>query len=38
MTEYLHAFSDLRIEAESITDLDDDRVLVRCLGTPRGVS
>ena len=26
--EYLHAFSDLRIEAEEIIDLDDDRVLV----------
>jgi hypothetical protein len=26
--EYLHAFSDLRIEAEEIFDLDDDRVLV----------
>ena len=28
MREYLHPFSDLRIEAEEIIDLDDDRVLV----------
>ena len=36
MTEYLHAFSDLRIEAESIIDLDDDRVLVLSRHTARG--
>ena len=28
MREYLHPFSDLRIEAEEIIDLGDDRVLV----------
>jgi ketosteroid isomerase-like protein len=26
--DYLHAFADLRTEAEEIIDLDDDRVLV----------
>jgi ketosteroid isomerase-like protein len=36
MVEYLHPFSDLRIEAESIIDLDDDRVLVLSRQTARG--
>ena len=36
MAEYLHAFSDLRIEAESIIDLDDNRVLVLSRHTARG--
>ena len=36
MAEYLHAFSDLRIEAERIIDLDDDRVLVLSRHTARG--
>ena len=36
MAEYLHAFSDLRIEAESIIDLDDDRVLVLSRQSARG--
>ena len=36
MAEYLNAFSDLRIEAESIIDLDDDRVLVLSRQTARG--
>jgi ketosteroid isomerase-like protein len=36
MVEYLHAFSDLRIEAEEIIDLDDDRVLVLSRQTARG--
>jgi ketosteroid isomerase-like protein len=36
MVEYLHPFSDLRIEAESIIDLDDDRVLVLSRHTARG--
>ncbi len=36
MVEYLHAFSDLRIEAEEIIDLDDDRVLVLARHTARG--
>ena len=36
MAEYLHAFSDLRIEAEEIIDLDDDRVLVLSRHTARG--
>lgn len=34
--EYLHAFSDLRIEAEEIIDLDDDRVLVLSRHTAQG--
>ena len=34
--EYLHAFSDLRIEAEEIIDLDDDRVLVLSRHTAAG--
>jgi ketosteroid isomerase-like protein len=34
--EYLHAFSDLRIEAEEIIDLDDDRVLVLSRHTAEG--
>jgi ketosteroid isomerase-like protein len=34
--EYLHAFDDLRIEAEEIIDLDDDRVLVLSRQTARG--
>jgi ketosteroid isomerase-like protein len=33
---YLNAFSDLRIEAKSIIDLDDDRVLVLARHTARG--
>ena len=36
MAEYLHAFSDLRIEAESIIDLGDDRVLVLSRHAARG--
>ena len=36
MAKYLHAFSDLRIEAEEIIDLDDDRVLVLSRHTARG--
>jgi ketosteroid isomerase-like protein len=36
MVEYLHPFSDLRIQAESIIDLDDDRVLVMSRQTARG--
>ena len=36
MVEYLHAFSDLRIEAEEIIDLDDDRVLVLSRHTAQG--
>ena len=36
MAEYLHAFSDLRIEAEEIIDLDDDRVLVLSRHTAQG--
>ena len=36
MAEYLHAFSDLRIEAEEIIDLEDDRVLVLSRHTARG--
>jgi ketosteroid isomerase-like protein len=36
MGEYLHAFSDLRIEAENIIDLDDHRVLVLSRHTARG--
>ena len=36
MAEYLHPFSDLRIEAERIIDLDDDRVLVLARQTARG--
>ncbi|HEX2359547.1 MAG TPA: nuclear transport factor 2 family protein [Solirubrobacterales bacterium] len=36
MVEYLHAFTDLRIEAEEIIDLDDDRVLVLSRHTARG--
>jgi uncharacterized protein len=36
MVEYLHPFSDLRIEAESIFDLDDDRVLVLSRHIARG--
>jgi ketosteroid isomerase-like protein len=36
MVEYLHAFSDLRIEAEEIIDLDDNRVLVLSRHTARG--
>jgi ketosteroid isomerase-like protein len=34
--EYLHAFSDLRIEAEEIIDLDDERVLVLSRHTAQG--
>ena len=34
--EYLHPFSDLRIEAEEIVDLDDDRVLVLSRHTAEG--
>jgi len=34
--EYLQAFSDLRIEAEEIIDLDDDRVLVLSRHTAKG--
>ena len=34
--DYLHAFDDLRIEAEKIIDLDDDRVLVLSRQTARG--
>jgi ketosteroid isomerase-like protein len=34
--DYLHAFADLRIEAEDIFDLDDDRVLVLSRHTARG--
>ncbi len=36
MVEYLHAFSDLRIAAQSIIDLDDDRILVLSRQTARG--
>ena len=36
MVEYLHAFSDLRIEAEEIIDLDDDSVLVLSRHTAQG--
>jgi ketosteroid isomerase-like protein len=36
MAEYLHPFSDLRIEAEDIIDIDDDRVLVLSRHTARG--
>ena len=36
MREYLGAFSDLRIEAMRIIDLDDDRVLVLSRHTARG--
>ena len=36
MVEYLQAFSDLRIEAEEIIDLDDDRVLVLSRHTAQG--
>jgi ketosteroid isomerase-like protein len=36
MVEYLQAFDDLRIEAEEIIDLDDDRVLVLSRQTARG--
>jgi ketosteroid isomerase-like protein len=36
MAEYLQSFSDLRIEAEEIIDLDDDRVLVLSRQTARG--
>jgi ketosteroid isomerase-like protein len=34
--EYLNALSDLRIEAEEIIDLDDDRVLVLSRQTAEG--
>jgi ketosteroid isomerase-like protein len=34
--DYLHALSDLRIEAEEIIDLDDDRVLVLSRHTAAG--
>jgi ketosteroid isomerase-like protein len=34
--EYLYALSDLRIEAEEIIDLDDDRVLVLSRQTAKG--
>ena len=34
--EYLHPFSNLRIEAEEIIDLDDDRVLVLSRHTAEG--
>jgi ketosteroid isomerase-like protein len=34
--EYLRAFADLRIEAEEIIELDDDRVLVLSRQTARG--
>jgi ketosteroid isomerase-like protein len=34
--EYVRAFSDLRIEAEEIIDLDDERVLVLSRHTARG--
>jgi ketosteroid isomerase-like protein len=36
MADYLRPFSDLRIEAESIIDIDDDRVLVLSRQTARG--
>jgi len=36
MAKYLHAFADLRIEAEEIIDLDDDHVLVLSRHTARG--
>ena len=36
MAEYLRPFSDLRIEAEEIIDLDDDRVLVLSRQTAQG--
>jgi ketosteroid isomerase-like protein len=36
VAEYLRPFSDLRIEAEQIIDLDDDRVLVLSRQTARG--
>ena len=35
-SEYLHALSDLRIEAEEIIDLDDERVLVLSRHTAQG--
>jgi ketosteroid isomerase-like protein len=34
--EYLHALSDLRIEAEEIVDLDGDRILVLSRHTAEG--
>jgi ketosteroid isomerase-like protein len=36
MRDYLRAFSDLRIEAERIVDLSEDRVLVLSRHTARG--
>ena len=36
--EYVRPFADLRIEAEEIIDLDDDRVLVLARHTARGKS
>ena len=36
MSRYLDALADLRIKAERIVDLDEDRVLVLALHTARG--